>query len=227
MTELEEHLRNLSRQRMLPKDHVIYLESLKAEGFMPKVIYDLGACVLHWTNEAKRIWPDATYVLFDAFDKAEFLYKESGDMYHVGVLSDRDDRDITFYQHDYYPGGNSYYREIGCPLNLYPVGSGRPRRSITIDTIVKRLGFPLPDLVKMDTQGSENDIINGGHKTLAHAQHMILELQHTNYNDGAPKSHEVIQSIMPLGWKCVAPLFCKNSDIDGDYGFVRIHDDII
>ena len=64
-----------------PTDHIAYLKRLKEDGFEPKVIYDIGSCVLNWTNAAKEVWPDATFVLFDAFSEAEFLYE--GYQYHM------------------------------------------------------------------------------------------------------------------------------------------------
>ena len=59
-------LRDLGSQRLIPQNHVEYLAKLKETGVNPGVIYDIGACVLHWTNEAQRIWPDAEYVAFEA-----------------------------------------------------------------------------------------------------------------------------------------------------------------
>jgi hypothetical protein len=52
------------------------------------VIYDIGSCVLHWTNEIEKLCPDATIILFDAFEEAEFLYE--GYNYHIGALSDEE-----------------------------------------------------------------------------------------------------------------------------------------
>ena len=54
---MEDHIRTISQHNGIPHAH---LES----GFEPAVIYDIGACVLHWTQEAKKLWPDA-------FDQAE------------------------------------------------------------------------------------------------------------------------------------------------------------
>ena len=110
--DLNTFLNNLSKQPLLPKNHVNYLLNLKRNGFEPKVIYDIGSCVLHWTNIVKKLWPNAKIILFDAFQPAEFLY--SGYDYHIGVLSNVDNNIVKFYQNDYHPGGNSYYREIGC-----------------------------------------------------------------------------------------------------------------
>jgi hypothetical protein len=80
---VQTHLRNLHNMNPLPENHFNYLIKLKKEGFEPKVIYDIGSCVLHWTNQAKKLWPDAKYILFDAFAPAEFLYKEYGYDYIV------------------------------------------------------------------------------------------------------------------------------------------------
>jgi hypothetical protein len=80
--------------------------------------------------------------------------------------------------------------------------------------------FPLPDLVKIDVQGSEQDVIQGGIKTLANANHLIVEMQKVEYNKGAPLVSETLPWIESRGWKCVAPLFADNG-ADGDYGFVR------
>ena len=81
---------------VIPKDHIDYLISLKKSGFEPKVIYDIGCCVLHWSKVAKQIWPDAEIILFDAFDDAEFLYQASGHKYHIGVLGEIDGKIIKF-----------------------------------------------------------------------------------------------------------------------------------
>lgn len=217
--DIQEHLINISKFDCIPPNHVNYLRSLKESGFEPKVIYDIGSCVLYWTKVAKQFWPDAKYILFDAFQAAEFLYKDYD--YHIGVLSNKDNEIVHFYQNDIYPGGNSYYREIGCEDGKYfPVNEYKEYTTARLDTIVSKRNFPLPDLVKIDTQGSEHDIINGAISTLSNAKHMIVEMQHVNYNDGAPTVDQTLPYIESLGWKCVAPCF-QNNGPDGDYGFIK------
>ena len=216
---IKEHLTKISKNDNFPKDHVNYLKQLKASGFEPKVIYDIGASVLYWTKHAEALWPEATIVLFDAFRPAEFLYK--GYKYHMGVLSDKDDEVVKFYVNDMYPAGNSYYREIGTFGNVFPKENYVLYTTERLDSVVEENEFPLPDLVKLDVQGSEKDIIAGGLKTISHAKHLIVELQCVEYNEGAPNVEETLPYIESLGWKCTAPLFCDNGP-DGDYGFTRI-----
>ena len=217
---LTAHLQNLSQNLSIPSDHVNYLRHLKSAGFEPKVIYDIGSCVLCWTREAKRLWPDAKIILFDAFRPAEVLYQ--GHDYHIGALSDEDGKTVSWYQNDFLPTGNSYYREVGCRNGEYfPEDSFVEYKTDRLDTIVKARGFPLPDFVKIDVQGAEVDIVRGGINTLKNAQRMIIELQHVEYNKGAELNTASLPIIEDaLGLKCVAPLFCNNGP-DGDYAFER------
>jgi len=216
--DIERHLSQVSELKTMPKDHVAYLKRLKEGGFEPKVIYDIGSCVLHWTKAAKELWPVATFVLFDAFAEAEFLYK--GYDYHIGVLSD-EEKEVDFYQNEYHPGGNSYYREIGSPANYFPKNNSIRKRTFTLDKVVKERGFPLPDFIKIDVQGCEMDILKGGLETVKHATRLIVELQHMEYNEGAMQASESVPIIEGMGFRCVDPMF-TNAGPDGDYGFLKV-----
>jgi len=215
---LQEHLFNLSKEKHLPDNHIEYLCKLKREGFEPKVIYDIGSCVLHWTTYAKQIWPEAKIILFDAFEPAEFLY--NGYDYHIGVLSNKDDYVVKFYQNDDFPTGSSYYREIYNGGDYFPENKFIEKKTKTLDTIVKERGFPLPDFIKIDVQGSELDVLYGGEETLKNSSRMIVELQHVEYNKGAKMCDESVKIIEELGWTCTDPLF-QNNGCDGDYGFIN------
>lgn len=203
--------------------HSAYLRSLKASGFEPQVVYDIGACVLTWTTFARTLWPNARFIVFDGFEAAEFLYQRSGLEYHMGVLSDHDGREVEFYKNDHDPGGNSYYREIGCgdlSAQLFPLGSSQRRVTRTLDSIVADRGFPSPDLVKIDSQGSEADILRGAQRTFVNTKHMIVEMQHTEYNEGAPHVEQTMPLIEgELGWTYVRQIQCAAAD--ADYAFVR------
>jgi FkbM family methyltransferase len=196
--------------------HERQLQRLKNQGFKPEVIYDIGACVLHWTRASKKVFPDAKYILFDAWEPAEPLYTEYD--YHIGVLCDSE-RDVTFYQNDEMPYGNSYYREIGT--RVFPESTGRIKHARSLDDIVRERGFPPPDLIKIDVQGAEKDIMKGGIETLKKAKYLIVEMQHTDYNKDAPHYDETGQWLERLGWKCIAWRFVSGSihNVDADYIF--------
>ena len=220
---VENRLRDLNSQRLLPQAHVDYLQRLAALGLNPEVIYDVGACVLHWTNEAKMIWPNAKFYLFEAMGSCEFLYREGGYEYHMGLLSDVDGRELDFYQNEEHPGGNSYYREnIEVNSQAHNYFNEQHRRRLTsrsLDSVVTEKGFMRPSLLKMDVQGAELDILKGAGHVLEAVTDVILELQVVEYNKGAPLRDQVIAYMDSIGFDCLG-LFCNNGP-DGDYHFRR------
>jgi FkbM family methyltransferase len=220
---LRARLEELSTRGGLPRAHFKYLRWLKRKmRFEPRVVYDIGASLLHWTAGVRELWPDAEVILFDAFEPAGFLYE--GYRHWLGVLSDRDGREVHWYQNELYPAGNSCYRELaGAKGDLFPVGTHIVRQARTLDSIVRECGFPPPDLVKIDVQGGERDVMVGGAATLTSARRLIVEMQHEVYNDGAPVAADTLPWIESQDWYCDAPLFSSNGG-DGDYGFVRPDD---
>lgn len=221
--KIEDHLRALHKKPFttsIPVNHLRYLANLKRNGFYPSVIYDIGACVLHWTQAARVLWPQATVIAFDAFEPLRPLYEEAGVQHFIGVLSSSDGRRVNWYENWMHPTGNSYYREVGCAMgDFFLPGTGIERTARSLDSVVRELGLPMPDLIKLDVQGSEMDILIGGSQTLQSARHLIVEMQHERYNEGAPLAHETLPFIEGLGWRHCG-LFCNNGP-DGDHGFEK------
>ena len=201
-----------------PAEHIEYLKKLKESGFEPKVIYDVGACVGHWTRTARSFWPDAKFFAFEAMPEAEPILAAQGAEYHIDVLSDQDGREVHWHQNTTLPWGNSYYCENS---EHFSKDKFVVRKAKTLDTVVSERKFPAPDLIKIDVQGAEVDVLKGAANTLKNVKHLIVELQHTDYNAGAPKALESVPVIEDLGFKCVAPMFSSNGP-DADYGFEKV-----
>lgn len=221
LNAVEKHLLNLSTTCKIPDKHVNFLHKLKNDmNFNPKVIYDIGSCVLHWTKESKNIWKDSEIILFEAMPEVEFLYKNN--KYNIGILTDEDNKKVKWYQNIDEPAGNSYYKEIWNKKSeeLFPENSYVEREGNTLDSIVLQNKFPYPDLIKIDSQGSEIDILLGATNVLKHVKCIIVELQHVNYNKNAKKCDESIKIIENLGFTCVAERF-NSTEVDADYCFFR------
>jgi len=221
--DLQTFLRKLRSPYPYPQAHINYLKSLKEKGIEPKVIYDIGACVLHWTDQVRKLWPSSDIVAFEASNALEFLYKEEKLKYHIGVLSNESGKEVEFYQNDWHPGGNSYYRENPeiqpAAATLYSDQHKRTLKTVTLDAVVNLKKMPPPDMIKMDVQGAELDVLKGAEETLKTAKHIILELQRVEYNKGAPLKDTVIEYMDSLGFDCQGE-FSVNGP-DGDYHFVR------
>lgn len=228
MSIIDERLQKLSEIDGMPDDHVQYLYYLRDScNFHPRVIYDIGSCVLHWTKVAHRVWPYAKIIAFDGLRWTTFLheqYKEEhgSDLfdYHIDVLSHEDRLGVRWHENPLFPTGCSYYREIGS--RLYENSVGHPRIARTLDSVVRARDFPKPDLVKIDVQGAEIDVLNGGREAMQGAQHLIVELQSVPYNEGAWIVDQSKALIEQMGWICKTPRPFSRGHPDGDYHFARV-----
>ena len=210
---VEARLRELASRDDQPKDHVEYLKQMNIQ---PKVIYDIGACVMHWTKEASKIWPESKIIMFDGMNHAEFLYKESGlDYYCDGPVGDFT-RWVKYYENPMDPAGNSVFKE---DTQFFTEEHAVDKKMRSLDDIVEEKGWPKPDLVKIDVQGAELLILVGAEKTLSECQDIIIEMQHQEYNLGAPQKDIVMVWLDEMGFELVSQIHIGH--VDGDYHFRR------
>lgn len=227
-SEIYHHLKGLQDSwDSVGEDHRNYLKKIRDEfNFHPDVVYDVGACVTGWTKSARLVWPNSKYILFEAMEESEELFAESGFDYHIGVLGDEDGKAVTFYKNARYPGGNSYYMENQehSPVANQFFGNEENRfeRIIeTLDSVCIKKKYPPPDLLKIDVQGCEIDILKGARNLLGQVKHLVVELQHVQYNIGATTSSESIPIIESMGFHLVAEKFSLSSHADADYHFIN------
>jgi FkbM family methyltransferase len=223
LSYVEKQMIALHERDIVPHGHKRVLNDI-SKHFTPKVIYDIGACVLHWTREAKIVWsdPECVTIAFDAINEVEALYKSKGILYHIGVLSDEDNKLVRFYENKEMPGGNSYYKEIGSAHAdvVFPEDRYTEKCAMTLESVVRQKNFQLPDLVKIDVQGCELDILKGGINIINHAKYLVIELQNIQYNRGAPLEDVTIKYLNDNGWKIVEAKFVDNGP-DADYLFIN------
>ena len=213
-----QNIYDVASRDLLPSNHIYFLETLSSTfNVKPKVIYDIGAAVLHWERHAKRIFGDAKIFCFDAFSPLEELYIKKRVNYHMCCLSNVDNLDVKFYQNDMLFGGNSIYKE---KTQHFPSENYIVKKTSTLDTIVKNNNLPFPDMIKMDIQGNELNALKGASECLKHCTYLILEMQKIEYNEGAPLKDVVIEYLKTIGYTLSCDEFSKNI-ADSDSFFIN------
>lgn len=163
-----------------------------------KSILDIGARIGEFTVMCKKYWPDSKIVCVEANKECDLYLKSLGVEYYLEVLSDSI-KEVDFYTHigSAVHTGNSYYKEN---TKFFTPGQYVVLKKTTnvLDQLLKNRIF---DFIKIDTQGSEIDIIKGGLEICKTAKYILLEVALTEYNLGAPQHDDVILFMDSIGYE--------------------------
>ena len=160
-----------------------------------KVVYDIGANMGKWSNIMKDLIPNAEFYLFEAHPYYINNLKDTGFKYFIDLLSDEVGKEIDFY--DSTTSGESYYKENSVwNINYIPT----KKISNTIDNIAFVNNIENPDFIKLDTQGSELDILNGCKNIINNTKIILCEMPIMEYNVGAPNIYEYLNNFDKLGF---------------------------
>lgn len=175
---------------------------LRQNGFYPKNILDIGANVCQTADIMREVWPVSNILLFEGNIECEELYKKQGYDYQIKLLG-KINGFIKFYKTKWSPicSGNSIYKENSDTYNDENIII-EELPIYKLDDCVK----PIYDLIKIDTQGSELDIIQGGINTFKNTKTVITEVSFNNYNEGGCTKEQILKKMFDLGFDYIMPV---------------------
>ena len=151
-------------------------------------VYDIGACIGSWSSELKKnCLSDSTYFLFEANERYVPLLSQSGFYFFSILLSSPNKGVVKFYNGT--NTGDSYYKET---TKWYDEQESINVQSYTLDHIIDGHKLPIPDFIKIDTQGSELDILAGAESVIDKVSLIHVECPIIEYNAGAPKMQDYL-----------------------------------
>jgi FkbM family methyltransferase len=162
------------------------------------LIIDIGANVGQTFLEYKSINPNAIVVSIEANPQCEEALKQSGANYKIIALGEKaaDNKDFYINKNEPTCQGASFFKENTAH---YEEGNFNTIKVPTI-TLDELTGFQTFDFIKIDTQGSEMSIINGGVNTLSRTKWLLIELPVLEYNAGSASSEEIINRLYEIGF---------------------------
>jgi FkbM family methyltransferase len=157
---------------------------------------DIGACVGAFSVLCKKLWPDAYCLMMEANRSCEPHLRQTGIEYNICLLGNENKKDVIFYKSKEgdITTGESYYKE---KTQHFDNSIEEIREMKKLDDVVHRKF----DFVKIDTQGSEIDIIRGGINLISSSKYVLLEVSTKEYNAGAPLYDEVVSYMKSIGFK--------------------------
>jgi len=183
--------------------HAEALRRLAKLGFVPAVVYDIGAFRGRWSNAMSDVFPAAEFILFDANADNEPDLAATGRRYFISALSSEDQaakplflpRTGSATGASLFLENTSHYAEHNLRTRMVP--------TLRLDSMMSVHGLAAPDLIKIDVQGAELDVVKGAPQALSGCGALILEASFLTYNKGAPLIADVVSTLDRQGWKCV------------------------
>jgi FkbM family methyltransferase len=160
----------------------------KNRGFIPKVIYDIGAYRGEWAKGMKDVFPESCFYLFEANPTHIPSLKQLPFPFFIELLGDREEEVVFYSRGDSGDGvfkeNTKFYRKDGKEDLV---------KMRTLTSVIKENHVPLPDLIKIDVQGAEKMIIDGSSDTVCSAEMILLEASILEYNEGAPTVYQMMK----------------------------------
>lgn len=177
-----------------------------------KSVLDIGANVGNFSRVIKRYFPETDILMFEANPFCDNMLRQTGIPYEIACLSDTE-KEVKFYIQDnnMIGTGASYYLE---KTHYYSMENFIRTKTQTLDNILKtKYDDKSFEFIKLDTQGSEVDIMMGGLDALSKAKYVLIEMSLVEYNHGAPLTNDVVLFMKKNGFSPVS--LVEDHVIDG------------
>ena len=212
----------------LPGDFgLVYLalRRLRRRGFSPDFVLDVGASTGVWADAAKRIFPEARFVLMDPlhdqyFRTNKWYFRRNPDFEPIcAAVSDQPGEAELNVSPDLY--GSSLLHGGGSQTNetvKVPV--------VTLDQVARDKKLTGRGLLKIDVQFTEHLVLAGAQQVLKQVDALILELSLFRYAPQAKLFPEMCDLVRNLGFHYYEDVGGWRSPVDGttlqkDVLFVR------
>jgi len=207
-----------------PIGHILmFLEDVRARGFEPRGLIDVGANQGGWTRMALSVFPAAEVIMIEPQQEMRpFLDKlcaerQGLEFIPAGAGSRSGELAQTIWDD---LAGSSFLPEVSAD----GIRAGRQRITpmVTIDHLLEaRPGFH-PDLVKLDVQGYELEVLKGGESLFARSELMILETSLYRFLPNMPLAIDCLNFMAERGFELYDVTESLRRPLDGALGQIDL-----
>ncbi|WP_421931917.1 FkbM family methyltransferase [Phenylobacterium sp.] len=175
------------------------LESLRAEGYAPATLLDIGAHEGRFATGFLAVFPDCVPTLIEPNPHcAETLARLPFERHMVAASREAGVGELFVTAGWLQTTGASLYREdTDYFREEFVVREAVPK--IRLDDLLAGRRF---DFVKIDTQGSELDVLQGGQTVLSQADYILVEVSLVEFNLGGARAEAVFGQLAAMDFRC-------------------------
>lgn len=182
------------------------LFDLTVAPFAIKTILDIGANDGHFAKVMSEQFPNAHIFAFEPLSDCFNHLSEVAKLYknitpiQSGLGTQHGSMEIE--RSDFHPS-SSLLPMSALHKKLYPKSAVSTKETISItrlDDIAKTIDIALPLMVKIDVQGYEGKVIEGGKETLSKASFIQIETSFFSLYEGQPLFTDIAEQLHALGF---------------------------
>lgn len=174
-------------------------------GYQVHGVIDVGANNGQWSldlksflDETQKHAKSTQFLLMEGNDMHSDSLTKTGFPFHIGLVAETE-KEVKFYKvadpSKPHNTGNSMFKEAGWSDDMHVVV-----KALTLDHVVKASGLGPFNFMKIDVQGAEVQVLNGGKETLQNVEVIATEASIQNYNQGGATLFELHSAMENLGF---------------------------
>jgi FkbM family methyltransferase len=200
------------------------LQQAAKNGLNPETIIDVGAA--DGTPPLYEVFPEVTHILIEALEEfspnLSQLVSQLKKAEYIIAAATSQAGSIIINVHPDLLGSSIYKEKEDSDVN----GVERTIPTVTIDDLCTERGTRGPYLIKIDTQGSELDVLMGAQKTLQDTEFIILEVSLFEFFKGGFQFYDCLKFLKERGFVVYDIFDLQYRLLDGamsqvDIAFVR------
>ena len=178
--------------------------AFRRAGFEPKVIFDIGSSHAGWSDAINGVFKDADFHLFEPLVDYKPFYRKGCDwvfsrrprlVLHKILLGNRREKVRMFSDSEGFSASVLPSNRIGNLTECIEF------EMETLDDYIQQKLLPLPEMLKMDVQGAELLVLEGGVEALSSVKVVQLEVWFSRgYGSATPLFHELIDYLFLRGF---------------------------
>ncbi|WP_269716944.1 FkbM family methyltransferase [Caulobacter sp. NIBR2454] len=178
-------------------------ERLKLQGYTPATLLDIGANVGMFSYAFLQVYPHCVPTMIEPNPHCEERLAQLPFERHMVAASNENGEAELFLTKEWLQStGSSLYRENSHHFRDEVV-IRQPVPKARLDDLLAGRRF---DFVKIDTQGAELDVLQGGRQVIGQADYVLVEVSLADYNPGAGRAEEIFAELAAMGFVTMEPL---------------------